>query len=131
MKRTYQFFLLLYPQKQRALFGAEMLRVHQESAAERRSHGRIAYAGFVLRELTGLVRGAAGAWLGHQPAPPEDPDGVPTNIAEAQRCIDASVAGMVQAIAHHQFEKARFYSLAERKARENLRRLKEIYGISD
>ncbi|HTR39223.1 MAG TPA: hypothetical protein VMH80_25280 [Bryobacteraceae bacterium] len=131
MRRTYLFFLLLYPRNHRALFGTEMLRVHQESAAEHRSQGRIAYAAFVVRELAGLLTGAAGAWFGRQPPLPKAQGNVPTNIAEAQRCIDASIAGMVQAIAHHQFEKARFYSFAERKARENLRRLKESYGISD
>jgi hypothetical protein len=37
---------------------------------------------------------------------------------------------MVHAIANHQFEKARVHSDQERLARENLRLLREKYGIS-
>ena len=59
------------------------------------------------------------------------PSGCPPEIVEAQRRVDASIAGIVHAIAHHEFQKARFYSIAERKLRENLRRLKELHGISD
>jgi ATP-dependent Clp protease ATP-binding subunit ClpC len=36
---------------------------------------------------------------------------------------------MEHAIAHHQFEKARFYSEEERKARENLRLLQQRHQI--
>ncbi len=131
MRRTYRLLLHLYPRKFRETFGEEMMQVFQEAACERRKQGPIAYGSFVMRETLGLLLGVPGAWLGHQPALPAVQSSVPTNIAEAQRCIDASIEGMVKAIAHHQFKKARFYSLAERKAREKLRRLKEIYGISD
>jgi ATP-dependent Clp protease ATP-binding subunit ClpC len=37
---------------------------------------------------------------------------------------------MEHAIANHQFEKARFYSEEERKARENLRLLQQKYQIT-
>jgi hypothetical protein len=134
MTRIYQFLLTLYPRKYRELFASEMIQVFQEAAGERRDHGRGAYAGFVLREMLGLMMGAAGAWLGRDPVRPAAPTGVPScppEIVEAQRRVDASIAGMVHAIAHHDFQKARFYSIAERKLREKLRRLKELHGISD
>jgi ATP-dependent Clp protease ATP-binding subunit ClpC len=38
---------------------------------------------------------------------------------------------MVHAIANHQFEKARFYSHEEYKARENLHVVREKYNISE
>jgi hypothetical protein len=135
MTRAYKLLLHLYPRRFRATFGEEMTRVFEESAKERRGQGPLAYSGFILRELMGLVTGAAGAWLGGRPIRPlemaSETSELPADLAEAQRCVDASIEGMVHAIAHHQFEKARFYSLAERKARENQRRLKERYGISD
>ncbi|HUA18036.1 MAG TPA: hypothetical protein VMB25_04770 [Bryobacteraceae bacterium] len=135
MGRTYRFLLHLYPRKFRETFGEEMLRVFQEAAEEQRKRGPLAYAAFALRETLGLLLALPGAWLGGQPIRPlemaSEASGLPADVAQAQRCIDASIQGMVQAIAHHQFEKARFYSLAERKAREDMRRLKEAHGISD
>ena len=38
---------------------------------------------------------------------------------------------MENAIANHEFEKARFYSDEERKERENLRQLREKYNLDD
>ena len=38
---------------------------------------------------------------------------------------------MEKAIGNHEFEKARFYSDEERKERDNLRQLKEKYGIDE
>ena len=38
---------------------------------------------------------------------------------------------MDNAIANHEFEKARFYSDEERKERENMRQLREKYNLDD
>jgi hypothetical protein len=111
-----------------------MTRVFEEASAERRAQGWARYVRFAFAEMNGLLTGAAGAWLGRQPASQVDgasPSGLPQELAEAQQRVDANIAAMVHAIANHQFEKARVHSHEERQARENLRLLRQKYGISD
>jgi hypothetical protein len=50
---------------------------------------------------------------------------------QIQKRIDFAVARMENAIAHHEFEKARFYSEEERKERENLRLLRGQFNPED
>jgi hypothetical protein len=52
-----------------------------------------------------------------------------SKLAQAQKRIDFVVKRMEQAIANHEFEKARFYSDEERKEREHLRRLCEQFNL--
>jgi ATP-dependent Clp protease ATP-binding subunit ClpC len=59
-----------------------------------------------------------------QVAPPED-------IIEVQKRIKFIVHRMENAIANHEFEKARFYSDEERKEREKLRVLREKYHLDE
>jgi len=56
---------------------------------------------------------------------------VPTEVADIQKRIKFIVHRMENAIANHEFEKARFYSDEERKERENLRRLRDKYNLDD
>jgi ATP-dependent Clp protease ATP-binding subunit ClpC len=56
---------------------------------------------------------------------------VPSEVAEIQKRIKFIVHRMENAIANHEFEKARFYSDEERKERENLRQLREKYNLDD
>src|SRR5688572_32457338 len=56
---------------------------------------------------------------------------LPTEIADIQKRIKFIVHRMENAIANHEFEKARFYSDEERKERENLRLLREKYNLDD
>jgi hypothetical protein len=86
---------------------------------------------FAFAEITGLIGGAAGAWMPAKP-PVAAPvaSSLPHELIEAQQLVDRNIAGMVHAIANHQFEKARVHSDQERLARENLRLLREKYGIS-
>jgi ATP-dependent Clp protease ATP-binding subunit ClpC len=65
----------------------------------------------------------AGAHINLQPLPGE--------IGELQKRIKFIVHRMENAIANHEFEKARFYSEEERKERDNLRALREKYGLSE
>jgi len=155
-RRAYEILLRLYPRDYRARFSAEMTSAFEEAAAEHRQRGRGASVRFVAKELAGLLAGAAVEWMAksvtddtvrgrnlpdrqrmrppgvswedHYGNPPLD---VPEDVREAQRCVDASVAGMVRAIADHEFKKARFYSLAERKASERLRVLREKYELGE
>ena len=52
-------------------------------------------------------------------------------MADIQKRIKFIVHRMENAIANHEFEKARFYSDEERKERENLRVLREKYNLDD
>ncbi|MGH9676336.1 MAG: ATP-dependent Clp protease ATP-binding subunit, partial [Candidatus Acidiferrum sp.] len=56
---------------------------------------------------------------------------LPEDITEVQKRIKFIVHRMENAIANHEFEKARFYSDEERKERENLRGLREKYHLDE
>ena len=56
---------------------------------------------------------------------------LPADLADIQKRIKFIVHRMENAIANHEFEKARFYSDEERKERENLRLLREKYNLDD
>jgi hypothetical protein len=63
MRRTYSSLLRLYPRGHRVVFADEMLAVFDEAAQERMRQGWGASARFALRELAGLIIGAAREWL--------------------------------------------------------------------
>jgi hypothetical protein len=131
MRRAYRFCLFLYPRRHRDQFAEEMLSVFEQASAEGREHRWTWYVRFAFSEVTGLVAGAAEAWLAPQ-RPVETPTArssyLPQELIEAQRRVDANIAGMVHAIANHQFERARVLSNQEREAREHLRILREKFG---
>ncbi len=56
---------------------------------------------------------------------------LPEEMVDVQKRIKFVVHRMENAIANHEFEKARFYSDEERKERENLRLLREKYSIDE
>src|SRR4029077_14242565 len=56
---------------------------------------------------------------------------LPEEIADIQKRIKFIVHRMENAIANHEFEKARFYSDEERKERENLRAMREKHHLDD
>jgi len=56
---------------------------------------------------------------------------LPEEMTDVQKRIKFVVHRMENAIASHEFEKARFYSDEERKERENLRLLREKYNIDE
>ena len=56
---------------------------------------------------------------------------LPEDITEVQKRIKFIVHRMENAIANHEFEKARFYSDEERKGRDNLRALREKYHLDE
>ena len=56
---------------------------------------------------------------------------LPEELADIQKRIKFIVHRMENAIANHEFEKARFYSDEERKERENLRALREKYNLDE
>jgi ATP-dependent Clp protease ATP-binding subunit ClpC len=56
---------------------------------------------------------------------------LPEELADIQKRIKFIVHRMENAIANHEFEKARFYSDEERKEREHLRTLREKYHLDE
>ena len=56
---------------------------------------------------------------------------LPEELTEVQKRIKFIVHRMENAIANHEFEKARFYSDEERKERENLRVLRDKYHLDE
>ena len=56
---------------------------------------------------------------------------LPSEVADIQKRIKFIVHRMENAIANHEFEKARFYSDEERKERDNLRQLRDKYNLDD
>jgi len=133
MRRAYRFCLLLYPRQHRDQFAEEMLSVFDEAFADCREHGWTWSIRFAFAEVAGVVMGAAEARLSPKPAPEVQAapySNLPQELMEAQQRVDANLAGMVHAIANHQFEKARKHSDAERRARESVRVLGEKYGMN-
>ena len=105
MRRAYEFFLFLYPREHRDQFADEMIRVFEEASEERRAQGRGWFVRFAIGEMQGLIAGAAGAWLNRnrthpQPAADRASGYLPEELADAQKRLELSIAGMVHAIAH-------------------------------
>lgn len=136
----FQLLLHLYPPEHQTVFAPEMLGLLKETACEQRQRGRRIYLHFILKESFGLLRGAVAEWIAKSTQQDYLPDRHPSNqteqpiplfteIVEAEMVVQSTLRLMEHAIAHHQFEKARFYSCAERKAREQLRLLQQKYDI--
>ena len=77
--------------------------------------------GYLLKATD--VLDAAGARVKLRQTPP------PEDVVEVQKRIKFIEHRMENAIANHEFEKARFYSEEERKERENLKSLRKKYQI--
>jgi hypothetical protein len=122
MKNLWRKLLALYPPAYRESFAAEMETVFNQAAEERRSHGHLAFAGFLIAEYCGALQGAAGAWLAEARKGPILV-GVPGDTASIQTLIEQNLRRMENAIATHRFEKARFYSYYDLQLRERLRRM--------
>jgi hypothetical protein len=132
MRRAYEFILLLYPRGHRDQFAEEMTGVFEEALAERRSQGWSWFVRFAFAEVSGLIGAAPGAWFHRNTVPGATPSdsGLPQDVFEAQQRVNWNIARMVHAIANHQFETARVHSDQERVARENLRVLRQKYGMN-
>ena len=139
MTLAYRALLRLYPRDHRTWFSAEMQSVFEEAAREHRSRGRAAYLRFAIVECAGLVIGSGMAWAAklagrayaHDPRldRPVRMAPMPDEVQEAQDRLTVNLNGLLHAISHHQFLKARTYAAEEQKAREDLRLLREKYNI--
>ena len=138
MTRAYGLLLKLYPKDHRALFEAEMAAVFEEGAEEHHRRGWFSLLRFAFAEAVGLIEDAGAQWLS---APPRSEhadslavagntrSALPAEIVECQARIQQNLRRMEYAIAHHQFERARFFSTADEKEREHLSRLWASYGL--
>ena len=143
MGLVFRLLLHLYPRRHRELLGAEMQAVFEQGAQEHRLLGPVAFMRFVLVELSGLVLHAAIAqfanhvrngYLENQVpfhATLASAEDLPEEVLQAQNRLAVTLNQLLFAISHHQFVQARYYSNEERKARENLRQMREKYGIGD
>lgn len=128
-RRIFRFLLWLYPPRARARFGAEMTELFElrTMAAESRTR-------FLLSEIAGLIAGAFREWFAssgeerHRTADYEDGH-LPNEVLRARLHVNEAVQGMVDAISHHRFERARRLAYEERIERERLRRICDDYGI--
>jgi len=112
-------FLRLYPREHREQFGAEMRAVFEAASKERRGWRERLW--FDAREIAGLMSGATAERFRRNSRRPEDLS--PSARLETQ--IQTNLRRMEQAIASHQFERARFYSYYDLKLREQLRKAAE------
>lgn len=141
MNRFYRLLLRLYPREFRETFGAEMSAVFEQAAPEARRAGWWASVRFFVRELGGLVAGAAAAWACRRgPAldlrkmrPPDVSHrayaAAVDEVLEVRKLVSSNLVRMQQAIARRDFVQARFYSGEDYKAREALRRVERKYRI--
>lgn len=140
MDMVFRALLHLYPRRHRELLGPEMQTVFEKNEQEHRLHGSVAYMRFVLAELGGLILHAVIAqfvnlthrgYLASSPTTSAPPDDLPEEVLQAQNRVAVNLNHLLFAISHHQFVQARFYSNEERKARENLRQVREKYSMGD
>lgn len=138
--QIFHFLLRLYPPEHQAVFAPEMLALLKETACEQSRHGGSAHMRFVLKESFGLLTGAAAEWITkfthgeylpdqQSPGQTGQETALPAEVIKAQQVVQSTLRLMEHAIANHQFEKARFYSQAEHRARERLRLLQQKYNI--
>jgi hypothetical protein len=138
MRVVFRALLRLYPLRHRELLGAEMEAIFERGVEEHRCLGPARYARFLLKEAAGVVLDASRARFaevthkGHADrlhAIPVSEQDLPDEVLEAQSRLALDLNRLVLAIARQQFLQARFYSNRERKAREELRQLREKHGL--
>ncbi len=138
MTRAYGLLLKLYPKDHRVLFEAEMMAVFDQAAEEHRRRGWFSFLRFAVAEVAGLIEDFGVQWLSAS-ARRKSPDflavtedsqsELPAEVVETQRRIQQNLRCMEYAIAHHRFDRARFFSTADEKERKHLQRLWTTYGL--
>jgi hypothetical protein len=139
MRQIYAALLRLYPKDHRTRFAAEMLNVFEKAAEQRGGEGRLALVRFVQSEFIGVMFGAGAAWIAKSTAGSSargrslcmsvGQSTLPNELIEAESRVAILISRTVHAIANHDFPGARSYSNEEQAARENLRLLREKYGL--
>jgi hypothetical protein len=132
MRRLYRILLLFYPEAYRNDLSQEMLAVFERLLGEQANRGTFARFRFAMREIAGLVFGFSVQRLRPRPAFVAKSLGLladaealnrPSNlneIAEAEECVRFHLVQVIECIANHRFEGARFHAREEERARERL-----------
>jgi hypothetical protein len=124
------------------VFAPEMLALLKEKAFDMGQRTWSAYFYFYVAESLDLLKGAAGEWIAKLTnksyatnqrllAGTDGEASLPAEVRRARKHIKLILACMEHAIANHQFEKARFYSYAEHRARKRLQKLQEKHNIAE
>jgi DNA-binding PadR family transcriptional regulator len=125
LRRAYSMGLVLYPADFRAQFGAEMVTVFEQAAAQRRARGGTRVLLFFVREMLGLLAGAARERIFHDDAIREPDDlPFPSDVAGTERYLQIVSRQLMRAISNHDFTNARYYDQQDRKARALLAELR-------
>lgn len=122
LRKAYSMILGLYPIDFQAQFGDEMAAVFQQAAAEHRQSGYVDLLLFALREMFGLIAGAARAQVSNAGAAVDLP--FPSDISSAERYVDLMSRRVIRAISTHDFQTARLCDAQDRRARALLARLR-------
>lgn len=126
LRKAYSMLLGLYPMEFQVQFGGEMLTVFQQASAEHRESGYGHLLLFALREMAGLFAGAARARAADARASGGCADlPFPSDIGSAEKYVELVSRRLIRAISSHDFPKARFYDVQDRRARALLARLRE------
>jgi DNA-binding PadR family transcriptional regulator len=125
LRRAYSVGLVLYPADFRAQFGAEMVTVFEQAAAQRRGRGGTSVLLFFVKEMLGLLAGAARERAFHDDAIRAHDDlPFPSDVAGTERYLEIVSRRLIHAIANHEFTNARYYDQQDRKARALLAELR-------
>ena len=139
IQRCYQAILNLYPPEFVRSFGPEIISVFRAASADLQNRRAFRRLWFAARELLGLLTGLWSEHVSKWAAPEAYLNScaesasyadLPVEIAELRRHVDHLVRCIESAIAHHDFPKARKYSMEERVARQQLETLLSDYHLN-
>ena len=127
LRRAYFMGLVLYPADFRTQFGAEMVTVFEQAAEQRRDRGVTCVLLFFVKEMLGLLAGAARERVFHDEAVPTHDDlPFPSDVAGAEKYLEIVSRRLTHAIKNHEFSNARYYKEQDRKARALLAHLRAV-----
>lgn len=125
LRRAYSLCLVLYPADFRTQFGTEMVTVFEQVLAQRRGCGVTCVLLFFVKEMLGLLAGAARERVFHDDAIRAHDDlPLPSDLAGAERYLEIVSRRLTRAIKNHEFSNARYYKEQDRKARALLAQLR-------
>src|SRR5258708_26561778 len=110
LRRAYSMGLVLYPADFRAQFGAEMVKVFEQAAAQRRDRGGACVLLFFVKEMLGLLAGAARERVFHDDAiRAHDALPVPSDVARTERDLEGVYTRVIHALANPDIHNAGYY----------------------
>src|SRR5258708_15668118 len=117
LRRAYSMGLVLYPADFRAQFGTEMVKVFEQAAEQRRDRGGACVLLFFVKEMLGLLAGAARERVFPDDAIPAHDDlPFPSDGAGNERHLEVVSRPLIHALANHEFSNARYYDQQEQTA---------------